>query len=56
MGKTILAILGAILAIWLILMVIGWIFAMLKTFFIIGLIGVVLFIVVSLVARTRRRA
>ena len=56
MGKTILAILGVILAIWLILMVIGWIFAMLKTFFIIGLIGVVLFIVVSLVARTRRRA
>ncbi len=56
MGKTILASLGAILAIWLILMVIGWVFAMFKTFFIIGLIGVVLFIVVSLVARTRRRA
>jgi predicted tellurium resistance membrane protein TerC len=56
MGKTIVTILGVILAIWLILMVIGWVFAMLKTFFIIGLIAVVLFIAVSLVARTRRRA
>ncbi len=56
MGKTILAILGAILAIWLILMAIGWIFSMLKLFFIIGLIAVVLFIAVSLVSRTRRRA
>ena len=56
MGKTILAILGVILAIWLVFIAIGWIFAMLKTFFIIGLIAVVLFIVVSLVTRTRRRA
>jgi MFS family permease len=48
-------ILGAILAIWLVFMAISWIFAMLKTFLIIGLIAVVVFIVVSLLSRRRRR-
>jgi MFS family permease len=48
-------ILGATLAIWLVFMAIGWIFAMLKTFLIIGLIAVVVFIVVSLLFRRRRR-
>ncbi len=50
-----LTILGAILAIWLVFMAIGWIFAMLKTFFIIGLIAVAAFIVVSLLSKRRRR-
>ncbi len=36
-------------------MAIGWIFAMLKTFFVIGLIAVVVFIIVSLVAKLPRR-
>ncbi len=56
MGRTILGIIGAILVIWLIFIAIGWIFAMLKLFFVIGLVAVVLFIVVSLVSRSRHRA
>jgi len=55
MGRMMLTILGAILAIWLVFMAIGWIFAMLKTFFIIGLIAVAAFIVVSLLSKRRRR-
>jgi hypothetical protein len=55
MGRMILTILGAILAIWLVFMAIGGIFAMLKTFVIIGLIAVVVFIVVSLLAKRSRR-
>ncbi len=54
MGRTILTILGAILAIWLVFMAIGWIFAMLKTFLIIGLIAAVAFLVVSLLAKRTR--
>ena len=54
MGRMIVTILGAILAIWAAFMAIGWIFAMLKTFFIIGLIAVAVFIVVTLLAKRRR--
>jgi hypothetical protein len=56
MGRMILKILGAILAIWLGFMAIGWIFAMVKTFVIIGLIAAVVFIVVSVLARRSRRS
>lgn len=56
MGRTILKILGAILAIWLVFMAIGWIFTMLKTFVIIGLIAVVVFIATSLLSRRSRRS
>jgi hypothetical protein len=56
MGRMIWTILGVILAIWLAFTAVGWIFAMVKTFFIIGLIAVVVFIVVSLVARRARRS
>jgi hypothetical protein len=55
MGRMIWTILGAILAVWLAFMAIGWIFAMLKTFFLIGLIAVVVIIFVSVVARRARR-
>ncbi len=55
MGRMIWTILGAILAIWVAFMAIGWIFGMLKTFFIIGLIAVVVFIVVRLLAGRPRR-
>lgn len=51
----IVTILGAILAIWLVFMAIGWIFAMLKMFFIIGLIAAAVFLVVSLLAKSRFR-
>ena len=44
-----------ILAIWVAFMALGWIFAMVKTFVIIGLIAVVVFIVVSLAAGRPRR-
>ena len=47
-------ILGVILAIWLAFTAIGWIFAVLKTFVIIGLITVAVVIVVSLLARRPR--
>jgi len=56
MGRMIWTILGVILAIWVGFMAIGWIFAMFKTFFVIGLIAVVVFIVVSLVAKLPRRS
>ncbi len=49
----VLTILGVILAIWIVFIAIGWIFAMLKTFFILGLIAVVLVAAVSLLARRR---
>jgi hypothetical protein len=55
MGRMIWTILGAILAIWLAFIAIGWIFAMLKTFFLIGLIAVAVFIVVRLLAGRSRR-
>jgi len=56
MGRMIWTILGVILAIWLALMAVGWIFAMLKTFLVIGLIAVVVVIVVTLVAKLPRRS
>ena len=55
MGRTIWTILGAILAIWLAFTAIGWIFAMLKTFLVIGLIAVVVVIVVWVLAGRRPR-
>ena len=56
MGRMILKILGAILAVWVVFMAIGWMLAMVKTFVIIGLIAVVVFIVVSLLAKRSRRS
>jgi hypothetical protein len=48
-------VLGAVLAIWVIFMAIGWVLAMVKTFIFFGLAAVVVVILVSLVARRRRR-
>jgi hypothetical protein len=50
MGRKIGTVLGAILAIWLAVTAAGGIFATLKTFLIIGLIALAVFIVVWLVA------
>ena len=55
MGRIIGTVLGAILAIWLVFMAAGGIFATLKTFLIIGLIAMAIFIVVWLVAGRPRR-
>ena len=54
-GRIIGTILGAILAIWLAFTAAGGIFATLKTFLIVGLIAMAVFIVVWLVARGTRR-
>jgi fructose-specific phosphotransferase system IIC component len=56
MGRIIGTILSAILAIWLVVTFAGGILATLKTFLIIGLIAMVVFIVVWLVARGSRRS
>jgi carbon starvation protein CstA len=55
MGRIIGTILGAILAIWLIITAIGWFSATLKTFIITGLIAAAVFIVVWLLAGRRRQ-
>lgn len=54
MGQKIGTILGVILAIWVAFMALGWMLAMVKTFLIIGLIAVFVFIIVSLVAGRAR--
>ena len=51
MGRIIGAILGAILAVWLVVTAAGGIVATLKTFVIVGLIAMAVFVVVWLVAR-----
>jgi hypothetical protein len=51
MGRIIGTILGAILAVWLVVTAAGGIFASLKTFLVIGLIAMAVFIIVWLVAR-----
>jgi hypothetical protein len=56
MGRMIMKILGAVLAIWVGLTAIGWVFAMVKTFVIIGLIAAVVFIVVWVLAKRSRRS
>jgi hypothetical protein len=55
MGRIIGTIIGAILAIWLAVTAAGEIVATFKTFLIIGLIAMAVFIVVWLVARRSRR-
>ena len=55
MGRTIGTILGTILAIWLAFTAAGGVFATLKTFVIVGLIAMAVFVVVWLVAKRPRR-
>jgi hypothetical protein len=55
MSRIIGAILGAILAAWLAFTAIDWIFPMLRTFAVIGLIAVVVAIVVWILAGRNRR-
>jgi heme exporter protein D len=56
MGRMILKIFGAVFAIWAGFTAIGGIFAMVKTFVIIGLIAAVVLIVVWVLARRSRRS
>jgi hypothetical protein len=55
MGRKIGAIAGVILAIWVAFLAVGWILAMARTFLIVGLIAVAVFIAVSLAAGRPRR-
>ena len=55
MGRIIGTILGAILAVWLAVTAAGGIVATFKTFLIVGLIAMAVFVVVWLVARRPRR-
>ncbi len=55
MGRKFGTILGVILAIWVAFMAVGWVLAIVKTFLVIGLIAVAVFIVVWLAARRPRR-
>jgi len=56
MGRLIMKTVAAIVAIWGVFTAIGWIFAMVKTFVIIGLIAAVVVIVVWLLAKRSRRS
>ncbi|MBX6766016.1 MAG: hypothetical protein IRY90_02470 [Actinomadura rubrobrunea] len=54
MARTILMILGVILALWVLMGVIGWIMSMVKLFFFVGLAAVVVFLVVTLVSKAAK--
>jgi len=54
MGRMIMKIVGAVVAIWGVFTAIGGIFAMVKTFLIIGLIAAVVIVVWMLARRARR--
>jgi hypothetical protein len=54
MGRMIMKAAGAIVAIWGVFTAIGGIFAMVKTFLIIGLVAAVIIVVWMLVRRARR--
>ena len=55
MGRIIGTIIGTILAVWLVFTAAGGIFATLKTFLVVGLIALGVFVVVWLVARRSSR-
>ncbi|MFC5186607.1 hypothetical protein [Actinomadura harenae] len=55
MGRTILTIVGVIIALWLAFTVLGWVLSMLKFFFIVGFFAVVIALVVTLVSKSSRR-
>jgi hypothetical protein len=54
MGRTVLSIVGILLAVWLAFMVIGWIVSTLKFLFFVGLIALVAMFVVVVIGRLAR--
>jgi hypothetical protein len=54
MGKTILTVAGVVLAIWLLFTLIGAIMSMLKLFFFVGFIAVIVYMAVMLVSKSSR--
>ncbi|MEW2357359.1 MULTISPECIES: hypothetical protein [Thermomonosporaceae] len=55
MARTILTIVGVVLAIWLVLSVVGWLMSMLKFFFFIGFVAVLVYLAVMLVSKTSKK-
>jgi predicted branched-subunit amino acid permease len=55
MSRMIWTILGAVFAVWVAFTAIGWIFGMIETFLVIGLIAVVIVSIVWLLAGRARR-
>ncbi|MFC9972016.1 hypothetical protein ACFVH6_14105 [Spirillospora sp. NPDC127200] len=55
MGRTILTIIGVVLALWLAITALGWLFSLVKFFFFIGLVAVVIYLVVTLVAKGTKK-
>ncbi|MFI6514625.1 hypothetical protein ACIBF1_03590 [Spirillospora sp. NPDC050679] len=56
MGRTILTIIGVVLALWLAVTALGWLFSLVKFFFFIGLVAVVIYLVVTLVAKGSKKS
>ncbi|WP_019633626.1 hypothetical protein [Actinomadura atramentaria] len=54
MGRTILTVIGVILAIWLAFTLLGWLFSLLKFFVVVGAIAAVVYLVVTLVAKSSK--
>lgn len=54
MGRTILTVVGVILAVWLLFTVVGAIMSMLKMFFFIGFVAVLVVLAVTLVSKLSR--
>ncbi|MBT2207185.1 hypothetical protein [Actinomadura sp. NEAU-AAG7] len=55
MGKTILTIIGVVLAIWVAMSVVGAIISMLKLFFFIGFVAVLVVLAVTLISKSKSR-
>lgn len=54
MARTILSVLGVILAVWLIFQVMGWIIATIKFFLVVGVLAFIVVLVVTLFSRLSR--
>ncbi len=55
MARTILTIVGVVLAIWLVLTVVGALLSMLKFFFFVGFVAVIGYLAVMLISKTTRK-
>jgi hypothetical protein len=54
MARTILSVLGVILAVWLIFQVMGWLIATIKFFLVVGVLVFIVVLVVTLFSRLSR--
>jgi hypothetical protein len=56
MTRVILSVLGIVLALWLAFQMLGWIVGMVKFFAVIAVLAFVAYIVISLIAKSSRKA